>query len=154
MRFLLAGFVAALLAGCGAPPPPPPPVLELGIAGSAGQNPDRAGVAQPVALRLYQLAATPRFSQADAFALIDRDQATLGPDALASETVFVAPSQTLDLKRNLKPGTQALGVLALFQDIDHATWRATAPVAASGPTRLALAIGPRTITLAQPPQAK
>ena len=50
------------LVGCGKsdppPPPPPPPVLELTVSGSADQNPGADGTPRPVAVHLYQLAAT------------------------------------------------------------------------------------------------
>ena len=51
---------------------------------------------------------------------------------------MLKPSEKQEIKQDLKPGTQALGVVVLFHDIDHAQWRASAPVAASGPTKLVL----------------
>jgi type VI secretion system protein VasD len=35
----------------------------------------------------------------------------------------------------------------LYRDIDNARWRATAPAATSGPTKLALTVGKLAITL-------
>ena len=42
---------------------------------------------------------------------------------------------------------QAIGVVVLYRDIDNAHWRADAPVATSGPTRLTLNVGKLAITL-------
>jgi type VI secretion system VasD/TssJ family lipoprotein len=42
---------------------------------------------------------------------------------------------------------QAIGVVALYRDVDRAQWRADAPVASSGPTKLALNVGKLAITL-------
>jgi len=42
---------------------------------------------------------------------------------------------------------QAIGVVVLYRDIDSAQWRADAPVATSGPTKLTLNVGKLAITL-------
>ena len=68
MVIVLGGLVA--LTRCS---PPPPPVLTLTITGTADQNPDAAGRASPVAVRVYQLSGTAKFEQADVFALKDRE---------------------------------------------------------------------------------
>ncbi|HVZ09620.1 type VI secretion system lipoprotein TssJ [Rhodopila sp.] len=143
-----AGLIgcALLLSACAASPPPPP-VLELTATGSAGQNPDPAGAPQPVSLHVFELASTQKFEQADVFALIEREQATLGPDLLGSTGLVLRPSATQQLKKELKPGTQAIGVVALFQKIDQAQWRASAPVAGKGTTRLTLEVGSLSVTL-------
>jgi type VI secretion system protein VasD len=152
-RFPRAGLavpLAALLAGCGGSPPPPPPVLDLTITGSADQNPGADGVAKPVALHIYQLAGTQKFANADVFALTEKEQATLGTDDLASDTVVLKPSDKQEIKQELKAGIQALGVVALFYNIDSAQWRASAPVAASGPTKLILTVGELSVSLKPP----
>ena len=53
-----------------------------------------------------------------------------------SEEFVLRPGETRTIDREPKKGVQMLGVTVLFRDIDHATWRALAPVAASGTTRL------------------
>lgn len=147
-RYLLTLMLASpvALAACGSSPPPPA-VLELAVQGSADQNPSPSGTAEPVAVHLYQLASTAKFERADVFALVEREAATLGQDVLASEEFVLSPSEKQTIKRELKKGTQSLGVLVLFRDIDHAKWRATAPVAASGPTKLALTVGRLSVDL-------
>ena len=143
---VLAACAASMLAAC-ASSPPPPAVLELAVTGSAGQNPDPAGAPAPVAVRLYQLSSTQKFAQADIFALIEREQATLGSDLLGSDGFVLVPSEKRDVKQPLKAGTQVLGVVTLFRDIDRAQWRASAPVAISGPTKLVLDVGKLSVSL-------
>jgi type VI secretion system protein VasD len=139
---------AATLAACGGPPPPPPPpVLELSVTGSADQNPSAAGTPTPVAVHLYQLAATQKFAKADVFALVEHEQATLGADDLGSSDFVLKPSEKQDQKQELKAGTKALGVVVLFYDIDNAQWRASAPVAASGPSKLVLDVQKLSVSL-------
>ena len=138
---------ALLLASCG-PTPPPPAVLDIALAAGADQNPDAGGRPAPVAVRIYFLAATAKFERADVFALTEREAATLGADSMGSEEFVLRPGESRALNRMPKPGVQFLGAVALFRDIDRARWRAFAPVAASGPTKLALATSGIRVTLA------
>lgn len=134
------------LARCGSAPPPPPS-LDLTITAGADQNPDPAGQPAPVAIRLYQLASDTAFARADVFALTDHESATLGLDDLGSEEIIIAPGERRSIVHPLKPGARILGVAALFRDIDRATWRAQAPLAEHGPTRLTLTTAKLRITL-------
>ena len=134
---------ALLLARCAPkppPPPPPPPSVELTIKGGADQNPGPGGQPTPVAVQLYLLTAGGRFAMADAYALMDRAAAVLGEDASATETAMVRPGETKTLTLAPKPGVRMLGIAVMFRDIDRATWRAQAPIAPHGPTRLVLTI--------------
>ena len=145
-RSLLLLPAALVLARC-APAPKPPAVLSLKIVGSPQQNPDAAGHPAPVAVRIYQLTATGKFERSDWTSLTEREQATLGQDDAGSEQAVVAPGQTLTKTIQLKPGVQAVGIIVLYREIDHAQWRAMAPVAASGPTDLVLTVGKLAATL-------
>ena len=144
---LLLALSAATLAGCGAPAPPKPAVLDLTVTGSADQNPATDGTPRPVAIHLYQLAATQKFTNADVFALVEKEKATLGADDLGSDTFVLKPSEKQAVKQPLKAGTQAIGVVVWFQDIDHAQWRASAPVAASGTSKLAMTLRKLSVSL-------
>lgn len=144
-RLVLLACAPFWLAACAAPSPPA--MLELAVIGSAGQNPNASGAPAPVAVRLYQIASPAKFGRADIFALIEHEQATLGTDLLASDEFVLAPSEQRAVQQTLKAGTQALGVAVLFQDIDRAQWRALAPVAASGTTKLRLDVGTLSVSL-------
>jgi type VI secretion system protein VasD len=139
---------AVLLTRCGPPPPPPPPALNLTIKAGADQNPDGAGRPAPVAVRLFYLNASAKFERADVFALTEREKATLGEDSAGSEEFVIRAGETRVIDRVPKSGVQILGVAVLFRDIDHATWRVMAPVAASGPTKLVLTTSGVVATLA------
>ncbi len=145
-RLLLAG--CALLAARCSSPPPPPAVLTLTMIGGADQNPNPEGHPVPVAVRLFELGGTAKFERADVFALTEREQQTLGEESLGSEELLLSPGETRTVTRELKKGVQFIGIAVLFRDIDHSRWRAVAPVAASGPTRLALRINGLAAVLA------
>jgi type VI secretion system protein VasD len=117
------------------------------VTGGADQNPDQDGTAAPVNVHLYQLASLGKFERADVFPLTEKEEATLGTDLLASEEFFIAPGETHPVSEELRKGARFLGAAVLFRDIDRARWRASAPVAANGPTKLVLAISGVTATL-------
>jgi type VI secretion system protein VasD len=151
-RELLLLPAALLLARCAAPPKPPA-VLTLTMLGGADQNPDPTGAAAPIAIKVYQLAATAKFTSSDWTALTEQEQQTLGQEeATPAQQFVVGPSETQTQVFTLKMGVQDIGIVALYRDIDHAQWRAIAPTADSGPTRLTLTIGKAAITL-QPTKA-
>jgi type VI secretion system protein VasD len=137
---------ALLLAHCG-PEQKPPAILTLSIGGSVDQNPDIVGTPAPIAVRIYQLTATAKFERGDVFALTEREQQTLGTDSAGSQEFVIAPNENRTLKLELKPMVQAIGVVALYRNIDAAQWRAVAPVATSGPTNLTLKIAKLAISL-------
>jgi type VI secretion system protein VasD len=147
-RRLLLGFAGLLaLAHC-APAPPPPPVLNLTITGTTGQNPDASGRASPVAVRVYQLSGTAKFSQADVFGLMNNEAKVLGSEEATSSMEFlIAPSETKKISVDLKPMVSAIGVAVLYRDIDHAQWRSTAAANAHGPTDLTATAGRLALTL-------
>ncbi len=147
MKKFAAVAVALALAGCGSAPPPPP-VLTLNIAGSADQNPDPSGQGTAVAVRVYQLASTGKFQAADVYTLTGNESTALGTDELGASTQYIlSPGQKLSETINLTPGATNAGIAVLFRDINHSTWKLTAPVAAHGPTVLTLHIKGLTATL-------
>jgi type VI secretion system protein VasD len=149
-RLIVGSFLGLLaLARC-APAPPPPPVLTLIITGTAEQNPDAAGRASPVAVRVYQLSGTAKFSQADVFGLKDNEAKTLGTEQAAgsnSQEFLISPGDKKKVTIDLKPMVSAIGVAVMYRDIDHASWRATETANAHGPTTLSATVGKLALTL-------
>jgi len=151
-RRLIVGFLGSFaglltLAGC-APPPPPPPVLYLTIVGTPDQNPDTAGRASPVAVRVYQLSGSAKFSQADVFGLKDNEAKTLGTEAAAGSLEYlIAPGDTKKVTIDLKPMVSTIGVAVLYRDIDRASWRATEAANAHGATNITATVGRLALTL-------
>lgn len=141
-------FLPALaLAHCAGPKPPP--AIDLAVSGGADQNPDAAGRAAPVAVKIFKLTATAKFERADVFALTEREAATLGADSAGSEEFVIAPGENRTISREMPPDVRFVGAVALFRDIDRATWRGVVPIADSGPTRLRLTLSGTTLSLAK-----
>jgi type VI secretion system protein VasD len=144
-RTFLAVPAAAVTAGCAGPPAPA--VVNLTIKASSDLNRNAAGTPLAVAVRLYTLNARARFMTADAFALMDRDRAVLADEGTRAEEIVVRPGETRNITLAPKPDVRFIGVAVLFQDIDRSQWRAVAPIAPSGLTRLVLSIGANRATL-------
>ena len=96
-RLLLVGPALLSVAGCGGPPAPA--VVELSIKASPDLNPNPAGTPVSVAVRLYSLMGRGRFMSADAYALMDREKATLGDESAGSEEIVLRPGEIRDLSR-------------------------------------------------------
>ncbi len=118
----LAGLLG--LAACGGTPS----VVNVAVTGSSDLN-TYDGIANPVQVRLYQLKSTDKFTNADYFQLADKEAATLGDQLITREDQFIHPGQTTNVAITTKPGVRFIGIAAAYRDIDHATWRVTAPVA-------------------------
>jgi type VI secretion system protein VasD len=142
--------LASLLAlGACASPPPPPPSVTLRVSAGADQNPDQAGRASPVAMHVFFLKGTARFERADWTALTERERDTLGPDSGGSEQFIFAPGERREITRELQAGVQAIGIVALYRDVDSgARWKAVQTIAPSGQTTLAVTLGRNAVTLA------
>ncbi len=148
----VASLACAALSACGgAPPPPPPTVAAVTVTAAADANPDAGGNGAPVAVRVYQLASTAAFEQADFFQLYNNDQAVLGADLLGRDEVTITPGGTQQLVKDLKPGVTAIGVVAAFRDIQHANWRATAVPPANKTTAIAVTIQGLNVTVSMAP---
>ena len=112
-------------------------MVTLEVEGGADQNPDTTGRPSPVALHVFLLNATAKFERGDVFALTERERDTLGADSAGSEQFVIAPGEKRTITREPRPGVQAIGLVALFRDVDAgARWRAVLPIATSGPTKI------------------
>jgi type VI secretion system protein VasD len=140
---LLPIFAAACAGG-----PPPPTSVTLEIQGGADQNPDPTGRPSPIALSVFFLTATAKFERADVFALTEREQATLGSDSAGSEQFVIGPGERRSITREVRQGVQAIGIVALFRDVDSgARWRAVQPIAPGGSTTLDVRLARNAVTL-------
>jgi len=97
--------------------------VSLRLVAGADVNPDDAGRASPLLVRLYALKSPSVFTSADFFSLFDKDSATLGADLVQREEVSLRPGQTQTLDLQLKSDAKALGVMAAYRDLKYAHWR-------------------------------
>jgi len=98
------------------------------LSASSSVNPDAQGRPAPLVVRLYALAARDAFDRATFFELYDHDRAVLGRSALARSVIVVRPGERIRFDEPLDAGTRSFAVVAAYQRIDTACWRAIVDV--------------------------
>jgi type VI secretion system protein VasD len=120
------------LVGCGGDDPPPPPlaaappppkIANLTLKAAPDVNPNGAGVASPVVVRIYQLTGVTSFAAADFFNLQQDEAGVLGDELVASEAFVLAPGAIEVYARELGEDVRFLGITAGFRDLSAGTWR-------------------------------
>jgi type VI secretion system protein VasD len=126
-------LLALTAAGCKSnKPPKPPPPTKAAIVVSADVNPDSAGRASPIVVRLYQLKEEGAFNGASYFALADKEQATLGTSLESREEYELQPGQTKELVLKIPPEARYLGAVAAYRDLNNSKWKALSPAPETG----------------------
>ena len=120
IRTAVVVIVIAALTGCGSAAPKPSPIEGQLIAG-AGVNPDAAGRASPVQVRLYQLKADSQFAAADFMALYRTDESALGEDLLAKDEFTLRPGDETPYAGEIDHETRFIGAFAGFRDYGRAS---------------------------------
>lgn len=144
---LVCVLVFVFLNGCGAPPKKPPTLIQATVAAAADVNPDGAGRASPVVVRLLELKALGAFESADFFALSEKSRETLGVELVASEEFVLQPGERKKFDRPLQDDTRFVAAVAAFRDLDRSTWRAAVPVRLHQSTPVTISLRQRTIAI-------
>lgn len=118
----LAALLAALLvAGC--QDKPVNVRMDGNILAALDINPDNNGRPSPTVVRVYQLKSADAFQKADFFSLFDQEKSLLGENLIAREEMDLRPGEKREFKRDMKPETRYVGVVAAFRRINDARWR-------------------------------
>jgi type VI secretion system protein VasD len=133
-RALVAVLLAALsAAGCAKapvvePPPPPPVNVVVELRATPDGNPDAAGRASPLTVRVFQLTEDGAFSKAEFFALWEQEAATLAATVVGRHETVLAPGGTAEIRFQLDPKIRVVGVAAAYRDFRKARWRTSAAI--------------------------
>ncbi|MET3109127.1 type VI secretion system protein VasD [Oxalobacteraceae bacterium GrIS 2.11] len=100
-----------------------PTKLVLTVCADANVNPDDAGRAAPIKVRIYELKDSASFSDADYFSLDNSDKVILNSDLLAKDEYILRPTESQKIERKSNPQTTAIGILAGYRDLPNSTWR-------------------------------
>lgn len=85
-------------------------------------NPDVNGRASPLVVTLYQLKTPYAFKQASADQLINNSAKSLANSLIDKQTVIIKPSSQQLVHFPVAAGTNYIGVLALYRNINQANW--------------------------------
>ncbi len=121
---LLACAGAALLAGC----PKEPARISMVLNGGADLNPDPAGQALSVVVRVYQLRDKGRLESADYNAILKSERETLAEDLLQRQERMLQPGTQEMLELTADPMARYIGVVALFRSPSGDSWRRIVPI--------------------------
>jgi type VI secretion system protein VasD len=169
--FRLAFLLSALaLSGCSAvsslfepepPPPPAPPsptVIDLQLKTSKDLNLTREGSATPIVARVYELKSADGFSNADFFAIYNRDKEILGGDIVFREELELTPDESRRIKLEPKPESRFIGVFGAFRDLETAQWRTIEKITPNQTTLMRVQFSKNSVTIEvvkeNPPPAK
>lgn len=139
---------AGLLAAC-ADKPPPPATLDLTINAAPSINPSLDNRPSPVSVRVYELTSLANFQGAPFFNLLEGDAAALGAELMGKEEVVIPPGGTRSVKKELKPTTRFIGMVAFFRDYERGIWRAQATVKPNADNKLVAEVQTRSIAVTE-----
>lgn len=127
-----------MVTGCGlmGPAKVEPTQVSGSIQAVAGLNPSVNQRPSPLRVVIYELTSAATFGKADFMALYQSDQATLGQEFVSREEMTLLPGETKPYARTLAPQTRFLGVVAVYRDLERATWRTTVAVQPAKKLRL------------------
>jgi len=146
--------ISVALAGCASPVPRSQPTLSVTIHASPTLNPDDEGRPTPVIVRIYELRARDALDRATFFELYDHDARVLEGALLRCAEITVSPGETVPLVRPLDPATRAVAIVAAYERIDDAKWRASVTLASAGAVELTATLGSSAVTLADTTPAR
>jgi type VI secretion system protein VasD len=107
--------------------PPKPRDSKLTIQVAADVNPNASNRPSPVVVRVYQLKASDKFTQAEYFALGDDPGKVLGPDLIKIEEYTMQPGENQMFPLSVAGEAKFVGVVAAFRNFREAQWRVVAP---------------------------
>jgi type VI secretion system protein VasD len=139
-RWAAVGLLALLLAGCKGkppkpeppPPPPPPPPKPMLLIVARDVNPDDAGRPSPIVVRVYQLKEEGAFNSANYYALVDKEQETLGQSLVSREEYELQPGTTRELQLKIPPESRYLGAVAAYRNLNNSKWKSLSPAPEAG----------------------
>lgn len=117
-----------VLAGCASLIPASPTRVKGDIQAVEALNPSVSRRPSPLRLRIYELRADSAFAKADFMSLYEGDRALLAADLVARDEITLQPGEKRPYDKQLNPETRFIGVLAIYRDLDRASWRAIVPV--------------------------
>jgi type VI secretion system protein VasD len=116
--------ICALLGACASSRNDPTPVqLRTKLTAAGDVNPDAAGRASPLVVRVYGLRTDPEFNRADFFALYDREKESLAASLTSSQEYVLQPGETRWVRVPMPRDARYVAVVAAYRDIRGSRWR-------------------------------
>lgn len=102
--------------------------LQLLVQAQRSLNTDARDASASLALRVYVLSDASGFEKASFDSLYDDDEATLGSNMLARQSLYLRPGEARELDLELRGDARALAVFGAFRELESSQWRAVLPL--------------------------
>jgi type VI secretion system VasD/TssJ family lipoprotein len=127
-KWLWCALLATFLGGCKHTPEPVPPCtepepLKLVLVGTDRLNPGEKGEPLATVVRVYQLKASNKMSDAGFEEILDNDKSVLAEDLVEVKELTLHPAERLDQAVARGDGAQYLAVAGLFRQPAGTSWR-------------------------------
>ena len=127
-KWLRCALLATFLGGCKHTPEPVPPCaqpepLRLILQGTDRLNPGDKGEALATVVRVYQLKASNKLSDAGFEEILDNDKSVLAEDFIDVKELTLQPSTRVEPPVTREDGAQYLAVVGLFRQPAGTSWR-------------------------------
>ena len=126
---------------------PSPTRLEVSIEASPNLNPNAEGRPSPIVFRFYELSSADVFESSDFFTLYDTEMATLGKFIVFRDEMNIKPGQLKKFKREAKPETRYIGVIAAYRDLDNARWRGLLEIKPHEKNKIMIHLGSLSVSI-------
>jgi len=147
-RLIIGGFLIVSLVSCQSLGFGPSKTrLEVSIEASPNLNPNAEGRPSPIVLRFYELSSADVFENSDFFTLYDTEMATLGKFIVYRDEMNINPGQLKKFKREAKPETRYIGVIAAYRDLDNARWRGLLEVKLHEKNKIMIHLGSLSVSI-------
>ena len=128
------------------PPPSKITAIDATFTSAHQLNPSMRGIASPITVYLYELKALEVFEKTDYFSLEANSKVVLGAELLAQDELKFEPEQARHYMRELQPTTRYFGIIAAYQDIDHAHWRTSVEIVPHEITKIVVRLDAKAIS--------
>ena len=148
IRTVIVSLLLVSLASCAALGFGPKPTrLEVSIEASPNLNPNAEGRPSPIVMRFYELSSADVFESSDFFTLYDTEMPTLGKFILFRDEMNIKPGQLKSFKREAKPETRYIGVIAAYRDLDNARWRGLLEIEPHKKSKIMIHLGSLSVSV-------
>ena len=102
--------------------------VQLLVQAQRSLNTDARNAPASLALRIYVLRDPSGFEKASFDSLYDDDEATLGSNMLARESLHLRPGEAREVAMDVSGDARAIAVFGAFREVEHSQWRAVLPL--------------------------
>lgn len=114
--------------------------IDITLKAEEDVNIDQTGNPTPVVVRFYELREIQDFRKADFNSLYNNEQISVGKHIVKRDEFELKPGDEHEIERVAKRDTRYIGILAAYNDVDNAKWRAIISIHKDG-TDLVIHLG-------------